>query len=106
MSTTYHPASRRPIARRFRATADGAVARCVRLNIHPDAISYASVVVSAAAAACFVYAGRWPFLLLVAPLLCYARLWLNMLDGMVALAMAVGRSMVAQEEPTVEVFWV
>ena len=27
-----------------------------------------------------------PALLLVAPLLCYARLWLNMLDGMVALA--------------------
>ena len=86
MSTTYQPTSRRPIARRFRDTAAGAVALCVRLRIHPDAVSYASIVVSAGAGACFLFAGRWPILLLVAPLLCYARLWLNMLDGMVALA--------------------
>jgi phosphatidylglycerophosphate synthase len=86
MSTTYQPTSRRPIARRFRDTAGGAVALCVRLRIHPDVISYASIVVSAGAGACFLFARRWPLLLIVAPLLCYARLWLNMLDGMVALA--------------------
>lgn len=90
MSTTYEPTSRRPIARRFRDTASGAVALCVRLRIHPDAISYASIAVSACAAACFLFARRWPVLLLVAPLLCYARLWLNMLDGMVALASGKG----------------
>jgi phosphatidylglycerophosphate synthase len=86
MSTPYEPTSRRPIAQRFRETANTAVALCVRLNIHPDAISYASIVVSALAGACFLYAARQPILLLVAPLLCYSRLWLNMLDGMVALA--------------------
>ena len=86
MSTTYEPTSRRPIAQRFRDTARGAVALCARLGIHPDAISYASIVASACAGACFLVAGRWPALLLVGPLLCYVRLWLNMLDGMVALA--------------------
>jgi phosphatidylglycerophosphate synthase len=45
-----------------------------------------SVVVAVAAAACFGFGGRWPHLLFVAPLFCLARLWLNMLDGMVALA--------------------
>ena len=86
MRTTYHPTSRRPIAQRFRETANAAVALCVRLEIHPDAISYASIAVAALAGAGFLFALRWPALLLVAPLLCYARLWLNMLDGMVALA--------------------
>ena len=86
MSTTYQPTSRRPIAQRIRETASAAVALCVRHNIHPDAISYASIAVSALAGASFLYAGRWEALLLVAPLLCYVRLWLNMLDGMVALA--------------------
>src|SRR5688572_26589517 len=86
MSTTYHPASRRPIAQRFRDTARAAVALCVRLGIHPDVVSYASIVASACAGACFLVAGRWPALLLAGPLLCYVRLWLNMLDGMVALA--------------------
>lgn len=44
------------------------------------------MVASGAAALCFWKAGDNPSLLLVAPLLCYLRLWLNMLDGMVALA--------------------
>ena len=40
---------------------------------------------AAVAAGCFV-AARWqPWLLLVAPLACYARLFMNMLDGMVAI---------------------
>ena len=82
----YRPAWRRPIAGIFRTTADGAVRFCVRQRIHPDTISYASIVASALAALCFWRASDVPLLLLVAPFLCYVRLWLNMLDGMVALA--------------------
>src|SRR3954469_23037747 len=86
MLNAYQPTSRRPIAGTFRATARTAVALCVRWGIHPDAVSYASIVASALAAECFWRAVYWPCLLLVAPLMCYVRLWLNMLDGMVALA--------------------
>jgi phosphatidylglycerophosphate synthase len=82
----YEPTSRRPIGEGFRATARFATALCVRLNIHPDAISYASVVAAAIAAICFWKSGQRPWLLLLAPLFCYLRLWFNMLDGMVALA--------------------
>ena len=82
----YEPTSRRPIGEGFRATARFATALCVRLNIHPDAISYASVVAAAIAAVCFWKSGPRPWLLLIAPLFCYLRLWFNMLDGMVALA--------------------
>jgi phosphatidylglycerophosphate synthase len=83
----YEPTSRRPIGEGFRATARFATALCVRLKIHPDAISYASVVAAAAAAAfCFWKSGGHPWLLFVAPLFCYLRLWFNMLDGMVAVA--------------------
>jgi phosphatidylglycerophosphate synthase len=82
----YEPTSRRPIGEGFRATARLATALCVRFNIHPDAISYASVVAAGAAAFCFWKSGRHPGLLFVAPLFCYLRLWFNMLDGMVALA--------------------
>jgi phosphatidylglycerophosphate synthase len=82
----YEPTSRRPIADPFRATARLAVACCVRLDIHPDAISYGSIVAAGGAAACFFYAGTAPWLVIPGALLCYLRLWLNMLDGMVALA--------------------
>ena len=82
----YQPVSRRPIADSFRRTAQGAVRLCVRLNVHPDAISYASIVASAAAAVCFWKSSRWPWLLIAGPAFCYLRLWFNMLDGMVALA--------------------
>src|SRR5688572_21609641 len=85
-TSAYTPASRRPIAQLFRRTADVAVRVCVARNVHPDVISLTSIVASALAAACFAFAWRWPALLIVAPLLCYVRLWLNMLDGMVALA--------------------
>jgi len=44
------------------------------------------VVAAAGAAVCYWFAGTVPALLLVGVVLCYARLWLNMLDGMVALA--------------------
>jgi phosphatidylglycerophosphate synthase len=82
----YQPTSRRPIAALFRLTANGAVQCCVRLGIHPDAVSYGSVVASALAALCFWWSGQLHALLIPAVLFCYLRLWLNMLDGMVALA--------------------
>jgi phosphatidylglycerophosphate synthase len=82
----YEPTSRRPIGEGFRSTARYATTVCVRSNIHPDAISYASVVASAIAAFCFWKSGFHPRLLLIAPLFCYLRLWFNMLDGMVAIA--------------------
>jgi phosphatidylglycerophosphate synthase len=85
-TTEYRPTSRRPIADIFRRTARVAVALCVRWNVHPDAVSYFSIVASAIAAVCFWQSSRWHWLLLIGPLFCYLRLWLNMLDGMVALA--------------------
>lgn len=82
----YRPTSRRPIGEIFRKTAHGAVKACVRCNIHPDTISYLSIVAAAAAGACFWLSGNHAWGLILGPLLCYARLWCNMLDGMVALA--------------------
>jgi phosphatidylglycerophosphate synthase len=82
----YSPAWRRPIANAFRRTAGGAVRLCVRRHIHADNISYLSIVASAIAAVLFWRSSSLPWLLLVAPLFCYVRLWLNMLDGMVAIA--------------------
>jgi phosphatidylglycerophosphate synthase len=82
----YQPTWRRPIAQAFRRTADVPVQWCVRLGIHPNVVSLSSIVASAVAAVCFWQAGAMPGLLLVAVAFCYVRLWLNMLDGMVALA--------------------
>jgi phosphatidylglycerophosphate synthase len=82
----YQPTSRRPIADAFRRSADGAVRLCVRWGIHPDVVSYASIAAAAGAAVCFWQAGALPALLIPAVLFCLLRLWLNMLDGMVALA--------------------
>ncbi len=84
--TEYVPTSRRPIADLFRATAKLPVKWCVALGVHPDAVSYSSIVASAIAAVCFSQSLRWPWLLIPAVGLCYVRLWLNMLDGMVAIA--------------------
>ena len=83
---SYQPASRRPIADLFRQTAKRSVALCVRLDIHPDTVSYASIVAAAAAGAALAMGARNPWFWLLAPLGCYLRLWCNMLDGMVALA--------------------
>jgi phosphatidylglycerophosphate synthase len=85
-TVAYEPTSRRPIADLFRKTAHSAVKLCVGWNIHPDAISYLSVVASCVAAVCFWQSGNLPFLLIAAPAFCYFRLWCNMLDGMVAIA--------------------
>ncbi len=82
----YEPTSRRPIAGIFRLTAEGATRWCVRRGVHPDAISYFSMVAAALAAVCFWQGGAHLWLLFVAPGFCYLRLWCNMLDGMVALA--------------------
>jgi phosphatidylglycerophosphate synthase len=82
----YQPASRRPIAEMFRRTAQGATALCLRLGISADAISYFSIAAAAGAAFCLARSAQYPLLLIVAPLLCFLRLWCNMLDGMVALA--------------------
>lgn len=83
----YQPTSRRPIGDIFRMTAHAPVGFCVRRGIHPDTVSYSSIVAAALAALCFWKAASHPFLLLVlGPAFCYIRLWLNMLDGMVALA--------------------
>lgn len=82
----YAPTSRRPIANAFRKTADLAVRFCVKAGISPDAVSYSSIVAATIAGAMFWQSSRFPVLLLVAPLFCFVRLWLNMLDGMVAIA--------------------
>jgi len=82
----YQPTSRRPIAQMFRCTGEGATNLCGRLGIHPDAISYFSILAAFAAALCFWKSGTNTWLLIIAPLFCYLRLWFNMLDGMVAVA--------------------
>ncbi len=82
----YQPKWRRPIANVFRRTAHVAVHACVRLGIHANWVSYSSIIASTAAAVCFWQSGRAPALLIPAVGFCYVRLWLNMLDGMVALA--------------------
>ncbi|MEP6698934.1 MAG: CDP-alcohol phosphatidyltransferase family protein, partial [Verrucomicrobiota bacterium] len=82
----YKPTSRRPIAQTFRQTADAATRLCVRSGIQADTISYSSMVSALAAALCFWKSSDYAWLLIVAPLFCLFRLWLNMLDGMVAIA--------------------
>ena len=82
----YEPTSRRPIAQTFRRTAETATRLSVKWGIHPDAISYLSILAASVAAICFWKSGEIPSLLIVAPLFCYLRLWFNMLDGMVAVA--------------------
>jgi len=82
----FKPTSRRPIAAVFRQTAGAATRFCVRQGVHPDAISYLSIVTALIAAICFWKSGETRWLLIIAPLFCYLRLWFNMLDGQVAFA--------------------
>jgi phosphatidylglycerophosphate synthase len=85
-AAAYQPTWRRPIAQVFRQTAQAPVEWCVKLGIHPNLVSYSSIVASAGAALCFWQAEAVPALLIPAVGFCYLRLWFNMLDGMVALA--------------------
>ena len=73
-ASTYQPLSRRPIANVLRRTADAAVNVCLRWHVHPDTISYTSMVAAAAAGVCFWQSGSWPVLLFPAGLLLYVRL--------------------------------
>ena len=82
----YEPTLRRPIAAIFRRTANAAVRVCLTICISPDLISYASIAAAIGAALCFWKSAHQPELLIIAPLLCFLRLWFNMLDGMVAVA--------------------
>lgn len=84
--TTYQPSSRRPIAGLFRSTAHAAVRIAVRLRIHPDVFSYASIVAALAACVLFWQSGTHPRFLLLGVGFAFVRLWLNMFDGMVAVA--------------------
>jgi phosphatidylglycerophosphate synthase len=82
----YQPTARRPIADAFRRLARGPAEALARAGVHPDIVSYGSIAASIGAALCFWQSGSAPWLLLLAPLFCHLRLYLNMLDGMVALA--------------------
>jgi phosphatidylglycerophosphate synthase len=86
MTATYEPTSRRPIAGMFRRTAHAAVRVAVRAGIHPDVFSYASIVAAAIAAWLFWQSGTHPRYIVLAVAFAMLRLWLNMFDGMVALA--------------------
>ncbi|MCA9119977.1 MAG: CDP-alcohol phosphatidyltransferase family protein [Planctomycetaceae bacterium] len=82
----YQPTSRRPIAQAFRRTATWCVNLCVRFKVHPDTVSYSSVFAAAIAGLSFWQGYDKPWLLIMGVAWCGVRLWLNMLDGMVALA--------------------
>jgi phosphatidylglycerophosphate synthase len=84
--TAYEPASRRPIAGMFRATARAAVNVAVRAGIHPDVFSYASILAAGAAGILFWQSSRHPKFLILGVVFAFLRLWLNMFDGMVAVA--------------------
>ena len=86
MTTEYAPASRRPIAGLFRRSAHAAVRVAVRAGIHPDVFSYASIVAAAIAAVLFWQSRTHPRFIVLAVAFAMLRLWLNMFDGMVALA--------------------
>jgi phosphatidylglycerophosphate synthase len=84
--TKYEPAWRRPIAQMFRSTAQLPVRWCVSWGIHPNWISCSSIVASSLAGFFFWQSSAFPWFLVPAVAFCYVRLFLNMLDGMVALA--------------------
>ena len=86
MNSAYEPTSRRPIAGMFRRTAEGAVRVAVRARIHPDVFSYASIAAAAVAAWLLWQSRTHPRYIVLAVVFAMLRLWLNMFDGMVALA--------------------
>lgn len=84
--TAYEPASRRPIAGVFRSTAHALVNVAVRAGIHPDVFSYLSIVAAGIAGVLFWQSSRHPKFLILGVVFALIRLWLNMFDGMVAVA--------------------
>jgi phosphatidylglycerophosphate synthase len=84
--TAYEPTSRRPIAGMFRKTAHAAVGIAVRARIHPDVFSYASIVAALISGVLFWQSRTHPRFIVIAVAFALIRLWLNMFDGMVALA--------------------
>ncbi|MGZ5473804.1 MAG: CDP-alcohol phosphatidyltransferase family protein, partial [Thermoanaerobaculia bacterium] len=70
----------------FRRTAHAAVRLAVRARIHPDVFSYASIAAAAIAAWLFWQSRTHPRYIVLAVAFAMFRLWLNMFDGMVALA--------------------
>jgi phosphatidylglycerophosphate synthase len=70
----------------FRKTAHAAVRVAVKAHIHPDVFSYGSIAAAAGAAWCFAHSRHHPRFIVIAVALAFLRLWLNMFDGMVALA--------------------
>jgi hypothetical protein len=56
----YQPLARWPITEAFRRTAHSTVRLCVRLGIHPDLVSYTSIVVAAGAGVCYWQAQAMP----------------------------------------------
>jgi phosphatidylglycerophosphate synthase len=84
--TAYEPTSRRPIAGMFRSTAHGLVNLAVRAGIHPDVFSYASIIAAGIAGVLFWQSLRHPKYLILGVAFAFLRLWLNMFDGMVAVA--------------------
>ena len=84
--SSYKVTDRRPIADGFRRLARIPVRWCVRLRIHANTVSYASVVASTLAALCFMVSQNHPATLFAAIGFCFLRLYFNMLDGMVAIA--------------------
>ncbi len=82
-TSDYRLTSRRPIADGFRRSAQWAVRVCLRADIHPDVISYCSILAAGAAAACFWQAGAHPWLLLPAVFVIITVLAFNFLgDGL------------------------
>ena len=84
--SSYEIADRRPIANLFRTIANAPTNWCVKANIHPNTISYASIVASFGAMICFLFSAGATLPLLLGVGFCVLRLYFNMLDGMVAIA--------------------
>jgi phosphatidylglycerophosphate synthase len=80
----YKLTDRRPIMKIWRKLGYGPVDLFVKWGVHPDSISYASVVFALLGGAGLYFAGRLDWLLLVAPCCFLLRLYCNMVDGMVA----------------------
>jgi phosphatidylglycerophosphate synthase len=80
----YKMKDRRPIGELYRKMGYGFVDVLVEKNVNPNTISYLSMVFATIAALLLWKAGTHPWLLLIAPLFGFFRLYCNMVDGMVA----------------------